>query len=72
MDEQRQTHGLRGDQLADAAGPPGSAPDPEDLGRQGIRDDGLADDAGSGPEAGPDPDTLAERGIRGDGLAEDA
>jgi hypothetical protein len=72
MDEQRQTHGLRGDELADDPGPPGSAPDPDDLGTEGIRGDGLADDAGTGPEAGPDPDHLAEQSVRGDGLAEGA
>jgi hypothetical protein len=71
MDEERQTHRIRGDELAETAGPPRAAPDPGDLGAEGLRGDGQADDAGAGPEVGPDPEHLAEGGTRGDGLADE-
>jgi hypothetical protein len=72
MDEQRDTEGIRGDELADTAGGAGSTPDREELAEQGIRGQGLAEDARSQPGGTPDPDTLGGDGLRGEGLADSA
>jgi hypothetical protein len=68
MDEHRETHGLRGDELAqDAASEEPTSTTPEGT---GIRGDGLARDAAA--DAPVDDDDLAENSPRGDGLAEDS
>ena len=68
MDENRETHGIRGDELAqDAASEQPTTPPAEGT---GIRGEGLARDAGA--DAPVDDDDLAANSPRGDGLAENS
>jgi hypothetical protein len=68
MDENRETHGLRGDELAeDATTEQLTTPTPEGT---GIRGDGLARDAAG--DTAVDAGELADGSPRGDGLAEES
>jgi hypothetical protein len=70
MDEQRDTEGIRGDDLADTAGGADSTPSADELAEQGLRGQGLAEDAGGDPDGTLHPDKLGGEGLRGDGLAD--
>ena len=72
MSADDETQGIRGDELAEGAGE-AVTPIPEDeLADDGVRGDGLADDADARPVAPEGDEELAEDGVRGDGLAGDA
>jgi hypothetical protein len=65
-----ETQGIRGDELADEAGAAVTPVPEQELAGDGIRGEGLAEDADARPAA-PD-EGLGEDGVRGDGLADGA
>ncbi len=69
------TEGIRGGKLAEDADPDRIVPpNPADLGRNGVRGDGMADGADLAGRTAPaeGADDVVESGLRGDRLATDA